>query len=583
MKKKIQRLTVTILTTILLIIPVNLVLAESPPDGTVDVLVNFYQPPGRAETELIKSLGGNAKIAFHIVPTIAATLPSSALDKLRDNPKVKSIEPDSTVSILAEVLPWGVDRVDAELVHPTNKGTGVKVAVLDTGIDLDHPDLAVAGNVTFVPDTINGDDDNGHGTLVAGITGALDNDIGVIGVAPEAALYAVKVLNKYGNGVMSIVLSGIQWAVDNGMQVINMSFGGAMEFASAVQDALQNAYNAGIVIVAGAGNGGTPDGQGNNVWAPARYKPVIAVGATDELDNRYSASSTGYELELMAPGVNIYSTAMGGGYSYITGTSASSPHAAGVAALLIASGLTNNVTIRHRLRDSAQDLGASGWDTQYGNGMVNAYLAVNFSEPPDQSAPTTTISISGTMGEFDWYVSDIQVTITATDSGGSGVAVTKYSLDAGATWNTYTSPFTITTEGKNQLILARSWDNAGNDEGPPDYVKFKMDKTPPALTETSTPTQIRRIRKGVMFSIDYAGTATDAVSGIYEPSPNTNLIDEYGVYTQNLGSSLSGTVSVEAWCDGGDANGRTYTFQLTARDYAGNRATVQAVTTVTKL
>jgi subtilisin family serine protease len=122
------------------------------------------------------------------------------------------VELDTTLSacFTGEVLPWGVDRVDAVLAHPTNKGTGVKVAILDSGIDLDHPDLTVAGDVTFVPDTTSGDDDNGHGTLVAGIVGALDNDVGVIGVAPEASLYAVKVLNQNGDGAMSIILSGIE-------------------------------------------------------------------------------------------------------------------------------------------------------------------------------------------------------------------------------------------------------------------------------------------------------------------------------------------------------------------------------------
>lgn len=568
------------LLVIMLAIPTNLTLAESPPD-MIDVLVTFYQPPGEEEIELIESLGGSANKVYHIVPTIAATMPSENLDELRADPRVKLVELDITLSscFAGEVLPWGVDRVDAELVHPSNKGTGVKVAILDTGIDLDHPDLTVAGDVTFVPETPNGDDDNGHGTLVAGIVGALDNDIGVIGAAPEASLYAVKVLNQNGSGVMSVILSGIEWAVDNNMQVINMSFGGAMGWPSAVIEALDNAYNAGIVIVAGAGNGGDASGEGNNIWSPARYRPVIAVGATDEQDNRYTSSSTGYTLELAAPGVSIYSTAMGGGYGYISATSASSPHVTGIAALLIASGLTNNVDVRHRLRDSAEDLGESGWDTQFGCGMVNANLAINFSEPPDQSAPTTTISLSGTVGDFDWYVSDVEVTLTATDNeGGSGVAETKYSLDGGETWNTYTAPFTITADGAYDL-LARSWDNAGNDEGPPAFEKVNIDQTPPTLTETAIPSEIDRVRKGVMVDVDYSGTAEDSGSGIHG-LPSTVLIDEYGELDQVLGSSLSGTVSVEAWCDGNDKDGRTYIIRLTAHDKAGHWVSADAIVTV---
>ena len=260
---------------------------------------------------------------------------------------------------------------DADLAHPSSEGTRVKVAILDSGIDLDHPDLNVAGEVTFVPGTTSGDDDNGHGTLVAGIVAALNNDIGPTGVAPEVELYSVKVLNQNGDGVMCLIEQGIEWAVENKMDVINISIGSPMNWPNTVIAALENAYNAGIVIVAGAGNGGTPDGEGNNIWAPARYEPVIAVGATDELGSRNSTSSTGDTLELTAPGTNIYSTAMGGGYGYLSQTSASSPYVAGVAARLIAAGMSSNVEVRQALRDLTQDLGDPGWDPQYGWGLIS--------------------------------------------------------------------------------------------------------------------------------------------------------------------------------------------------------------------
>ncbi len=577
-------LTVVVILSSLTMVPLVQVQAESP--EPVDVLVTFYQPPGPDEIALIESLGGTVKVVYHVVPTIAATMPAENLDELSADPSVKLVEPDIAISssFAGEVLPWGVDRVDAELVYPSNKGTGVKVAILDTGIDLDHPDLALAGDVTFVPNTTSGDDDSGHGTLVAGIVAALDNDIGVIGVAPGASLYAVKVLNQSGAGVMSIILSGIQWAIDNNMQVINLSFGSAMEWASSVREALQSAYDVGIVIVGSAGNGGDASGEGNNIWAAARYESVIAVGATDDQDARYTSSSTGYTLELVAPGVNIHSTAMGGDYGYMTGTSASSSHVAGVAALLIASGLTSNVDVRHRLRNSAEDLGDPGWDTRFGNGVVNADLAINFTEPPDQTPPATTIvSVSGTMGDFSWYVSDVEVTLSAADNdGGSGLAETRYSVDGGETWQTYTSPFTVSADGKNE-VLARSWDNAGNDEGPPAFEIIKIDQTPPVLTETAIPTEMDRIRKGVMVAVDYSGTAEDPLSGVYESLNNTVLIDEYGVYDQDLQWHMSGTVMVEAWVNGNDKDGRTYTFRLTARDLAGNWASpVDAIFTVIK-
>jgi len=458
-------------------------------------------------------------------------------------------------------------QVQAESSEP------VKVAILDTGIDLDHPDLAVAGDVTFVSGTTSGDDDHGHGTLVAGIVAALDNDIGATGVAPEASLYAVKVLDSSGRVKQKAVLKGIEWAIDNDMQVINMSFGGALEMSSSVREALNKAHDAGIVIVAGAGNGG-------DIWSPARYEPVIAVGATDEQGARRADSSTGYALELMAPGSNIYSTAIGGDYGYLSHTSASSPHVAGAAALLIASGMSSNVDVRHRLRDSAKDLGASGWDTQYGCGLVNADLAINFTEPPDKTGPTTTISLIGTPGNDPWYLSDVEVVISAADNdGGSGVAETKYSVDGGQTWHTYTSPLNFTEEGENYQVMARSWDNAGNDEGPPAFEIFKIDKTPPVTTMTATATEFERGKKDEMAGVTYNCFTEDYLSGLYFPYHIT-LIDEYGELDQDLGFEFSGPAIFKTWCEGKDKDGRTYIIRIAAWDKAGNEGHADAIVTI---
>ena len=151
-----------------------------------------------------------------------------------------------------------------------------------------------------------------------------------------------------------------------------MSFGVAAKLGHEVRQALKEAYRAGIVIVAAAGNEGAADGEGDTMWAPAEYKQVIAVGAIDEADSRYSSSSTGDTLELVAPGVNIHSTRRGGGYANLNATSAASPHVAGGAALLIASGVNDNDEVRLILQETAEDLGTSGWDSQYGHGLVNA-------------------------------------------------------------------------------------------------------------------------------------------------------------------------------------------------------------------
>jgi len=211
---------------------------------------------------------------------------------------------------------------------------------------------------------------------------------------------------------------------------------------------------------------------------------------------------------------------------------------------------------------------ARSWDNACNEEIPPVSEAVKI----DRIAPTTTISSSGTMGGYDWYVSDVEVTLTATDNdGGSGAAESEYSLDAGETWQPYSSPFTITTEGINQ-VLARSWDIVGNIEEPPVLGEIKVDKTPPTLTETAIPAEVMRIRKDVAVAIDYSGTAEDSTSGVLYSSASTVLIDEYGELDQNLGPNLSGRTTVEAWCEGYDKDGRTYIFRFTARDYAGNEA-----------
>ncbi len=555
----------------------------------VDVLVSFTVKPGPAEQALIHNAGGKVKRNYHIVPTIAASIPKDKLNSLRRNPKVASVEEDVTVQILEDTLPWGVDRIDAEVVHGQNKGGGVKVAILDTGIDLDHPDLRVAGDVSFVDGTVNGDDDHGHGTMVAGIVAALDNDIGVVGVAPEVELYAVKVLNRYGSSVSGSVLSGIEWAVDNNMHVVNMSFGGILNWPWATQTALEKAYQAGIVLVAGAGNAGD---QGI-IFSPARYEPVISVGATNQQDARASFSCTGSTLELMAPGVVIQSTSRGGSYSSGSGTSFSTPHVAGIAALLIASGITNNVEVRQILRGTAKDLGPSGWDSWYGCGLVNAAEAVDVAspstatsgdgsdnnEPGDKIAPTTRIEISGLQGNREWYRSDVTVELTAVDNtGGSGVAGTQYSLDGGKTWQNYGEPFTLGNEGMN-TVQARSRDNAGNIEPLPVHKQFKIDKTGPSVSISVDPILIWPTNnKQVMVNVVVTSSASDELSGLY--SFQLSVKDEYGQVEPLIKPRFQSQIQLEARRDGHDLDGRVYTISIAATDIAGNSAAAEATVTV---
>lgn len=261
------------------------------------------------------------------------------------------------------------------------KGQNVKVAVLDTGIDVDHSDLYVSGGKSFVPYTTSYDDDQGHGTHVAGIIAAKDNSFGVVGIAPSAKLYAVKVLDDIGYGEVPWITKGIRWAIANDMDVINMSLGldSWEESGANFNDfiaALNEADAAGITVVASAGNDGT-----YGLDYPAKHPTVISVGGihSDTLEKVDFSNYANY-LELVAPAYvmstyprDLESYIGVNGYEFMAGTSMSAPIVAGMAALykstfpthapsLVKTNMTNNSKWRY-------DLGAVGYDSWYGYGV----------------------------------------------------------------------------------------------------------------------------------------------------------------------------------------------------------------------
>ena len=358
----------------------------------------------------LKGLGGRFLKNLELVNGLVVLLPSEAAVKQAGAlAGVKRVEEDVMVFAVAkpswagggrdskqpaEVLEWGVDRIDADLAWAISRGFGVNVAIIDTGIDKDHADLVdnLKGGVNFVSkspvkpaDPNRWDDDNGHGTHVAGIVAAVDNEIGVIGTAPEAYLWAVKVLDRNGSGYVSDVIDGINWAVNNGMQVVNMSLGTASDI-QALNDAVDTAYNVGLVLVAAAGNSGDGDGTTNEVIYPAKYSSVIAVAATASDDSTPYWSSEGEEVELAAPGVSIRSTWNNGLYNTISGTSMASPHAAGTVALVLTTavgsydldgdGIWDPVEVRANLQATADDVNNDGKDNFYGYGLVDAEESV---------------------------------------------------------------------------------------------------------------------------------------------------------------------------------------------------------------
>jgi subtilisin len=283
--------------------------------------------------------------------------------------------------LIIQPTPWNITLVKAPQAWARGyKGSGVKVAVLDTGI-ANHPDLVISGGVSFVPGVVSFNDGHSHGTHCAGIIGARNNSIGVIGVAPLASLYAVKVLTDAGSGSTSWILAGMAWARLNGMNVVSMSLGSDSCQSAAYTNAIAQLNAAGVTIVCAAGNsGGTAFPC---VGSPANSPGAIAVAAVNINKVRASFSSSGTSccppggnpVNISAPGVSINST-IPGGYGVKSGTSMACPHVAGAAALVKQRfPAFTPAQVRAKLLATAADLGVPGNDPLYGAGLVDCNKA----------------------------------------------------------------------------------------------------------------------------------------------------------------------------------------------------------------
>jgi subtilisin len=376
---------------------------EAQQGNRIDVLILFANPLGADDLDVVRGLGGQIKHTYRIVPALAASLPEPAVAALQHNPRVIAVDPDVEITASDVELDntWGVKHIGAGDLHANgNKGAGVVVAVIDSGIDYTHPELVAnyLGGYDFVNDDEYPYDDFFHGTHVAGTIAAADDGTGVVGVAPEAKLIALKVLDASGSGSFSDVVAALDWLVQYRKDhandpyvyeyVTNNSYGSNLDPGLTVFMAFANAYAEGILHVAAAGNSGNCSGKGGGIGFPAVYESVIAVTAVDSTDARACFSSVGPDAELAAPGVGILSTVPGGGYESFSGTSMASPHVAGVAALVI-SGVIDDANANGRINDdvrtalaaTANDLGIAGRDTWYGYGLVDPVGADELDPP----------------------------------------------------------------------------------------------------------------------------------------------------------------------------------------------------------
>jgi subtilisin family serine protease len=318
--------------------------AANAANGSIRVLVGFKNAPSAAERQLVASVGGQVVYEYDLIPAMAVDVSAGAAKQLEKSPAVSYVEQELHRTPLAhivpgelytgtpEILPWGVERVNADAVWDTNgnlvidsisvpAGQGVKVAVLDSGVDMTHPDLAanldLANSFDFLDNDSNVSDIpgpvTGHGTETSGIVAAVDNSIGVIGTAPRAKVIMYRVCDSSvapgGACPDSAIVAGLQEAVEDGADVVSMSFGG-VGISQAMKQAVKAVGDAGIVQVASAGNEPTPVAGARNY--PAGFSEVISVGAIDQNDNLATFSTFGGHQELVAPGVETPTTFLQG-------------------------------------------------------------------------------------------------------------------------------------------------------------------------------------------------------------------------------------------------------------------------------
>ncbi|WP_051123198.1 S8 family serine peptidase [Paenisporosarcina sp. HGH0030] len=394
--------------------------------------------------ETVLEAGGEMTEAYTEVDIASVDLTSAEAADLREDPSVHLVEEDIVLKLNNQLEDWGIASTRVPSAWDSGfTGKGIKVAVIDSGIS-PHSDLDIAGGISTVGYTSSYKDDQGHGTHVAGIIGARNNSFGVRGVAYETEIYAVKAFDRNGEAYLSDLIEGIDWSIANGMDIINLSSGTQTSTRSFL-NVVNKAYDSGLLIVAAAGNDGAPNGLGDTVDFPARYASVIGVGAVNSFFERAPFSSTGPEVEVAAPGVEILSTYLDNQYAYMSGTSMATPYVTGQLALLKQAypELTNE-QLRLVLIEHTKDLGAAGRDPYFGYGFIQA---ASFLDPVDfqKANPLTGMilsvnSLTGKPGEI------IAVTVSATYKNGKVQDVT----DA-ANWTSANTAVATVTGGKVEL------------------------------------------------------------------------------------------------------------------------------------
>ncbi len=338
------------------------------------------------QSEVLVGIGVRSDDILESVSAQSVELSSEQTAKLTQDSRVERIHDDvelftlsrppvkiarhKTASAATQAVLWNMNLIEASRAWSASRGAGVKVGIVETGIDRTHPDLAgnIAAGASFVAREPDFGDQAGHGTHVAGIVAALDNNYGVVGVAPSAKLYIAKALDRRGRGYLSDIIAAIEWSVDQDVDLINLSLGTNVDLPL-LHEAIVEAYDAGVTIVAAAGN------DGRSVSYPAAYSEVIAVGMVDDEGMVHRRSSRGPEIDVVAPGYGVTSTYKRSKYKSMAGTSMASPHVTGALAVLLGSSACqagcSPSQLQSLIASRSSDLSPAGFDYVSGHGLLN--------------------------------------------------------------------------------------------------------------------------------------------------------------------------------------------------------------------
>ena len=513
-----------------------------------------------------KAVGRLGNLDIYVVSLPPAASEQAAANALSHHPNVKFAEVDRLVA--PAFIPndadfaseWHLQTINAPIAWNSSVGAGVTVAILDSGIDPTHPDLVgqLVPGWNFYDNNSNTADVYGHGTLVAGVVAALGNNgIGVAGVAWGAKLMPVRVTDTSGIGTLSAFANGLTYAADHGARIANLSF--PVQSSSSTQAAAQYFVNKGGVVFNSAGNYGALDST------PASNS-LVSVSATANTDVLASWSSYGPYVDLSAPGVGIWTTSLGGGYSAVSGTSFSSPLSAGVAALMMSANPSLPPSqIVSLLESTAVDLGTPGYDYDYGYGRVNAAAAVTAAAQAtavDVQPPSVAIT-SPTGGTVSGIV---PINVTASDN----VGVTRVDLLVSGTLlaSDISAPYAFSWDstalaGSSASLVARAYDAAGNATSSTPVVLTVAGTVAPPPPDTTAPT--------VTITSPGNGSTVSGVVSISAKAGDNVGVASLSLYVDGAMVSTGNSASVSYKWNTRKAASGTHTISATAKDAAGNQ------------